>query len=317
MSAKTTEKLVAYVRLSKVSAYQHFYLWILVSMVLWCEGHLDSSENRIALACFIVASIFSVASSAAADDVVGFRDGSDAANYSGEYLSRDVRTKPLLLGMLTESQAVTFATTAWFLGLMTGFVGIGTLGWRVPVAGIILFVAVQMILVQYNWGVRISARPLGCEAVMFVGQVSATLLPYWAITGRVTALVVYLTLLQGIWLMTIPAVSNAGDVDGDRAAGRNTTAVVAGPEGVRAELLSVWVVSAGLLVMLCREAGFRWSMVLVFLPLLAVQGLLLWSGVVQQNWAVARKAGFASYGVGTVTLLVFVLGYSFGWGWAA
>jgi 1,4-dihydroxy-2-naphthoate octaprenyltransferase len=67
-------------RLSKIYVYQHYYGWA-VAWVLASTLTVRGPNTTAAMLLFLVGSVGIVTCACSADDIVGFRNGSDAINY--------------------------------------------------------------------------------------------------------------------------------------------------------------------------------------------------------------------------------------------
>src|SRR5260221_13333077 len=103
----TRSILIGFARLGKLNVYQHYYglvlAWLMVPAAM-----LNQPGTTVAMLLFLLSQVGVVACTCAADDLTGYRNGSDAANYRPGDLGRNYRTKPLLTGALTERDAAAF-----------------------------------------------------------------------------------------------------------------------------------------------------------------------------------------------------------------
>src|SRR5919201_549665 len=84
-------------RLSKARVFQHYFGWALAWLMLSPEArHRPGAAPAMLL--FLLGSAAIVACACSADDIAGFRNGSDALNYKAHERLRDIRAKPLLSG---------------------------------------------------------------------------------------------------------------------------------------------------------------------------------------------------------------------------
>jgi 1,4-dihydroxy-2-naphthoate octaprenyltransferase len=297
------QKLVGYAQLAKLRVYQHLYEWLIAALLLWKEEAWRDG-TAVALALALLGMVAVQAAACAADDIMGFRDGSDAENYapaagpalgqgSNNVLTQGRRLpKPLLSGALSEREAVVFAAGAVVvaLGSLAGMAI--ALGGRIPVAMVIAGLVVVACAVQYSWGLRLSYRPGGLELVIFVVNVGSVLLPYWGLAGEVTATVVLLSVLAGVWFLLLVSYGNAADRDGDAAAGRRTLAVAVSPGTFRGILVGLHVVAVGLAVVPFALGLLEPVLVLCLVPLFAGYGVQAREGLVRGDLRKAMRIGF-------------------------
>ncbi|MDQ2816062.1 MAG: 1,4-dihydroxy-2-naphthoate prenyltransferase, partial [Actinomycetota bacterium] len=107
-------KLAGYAQLAKLRVYYHVYEWLLAILLLNMKGILTSAAVT-SLILILVAMLAVQGAACATDDVMGFRDGTDAANYRANELApqpRKLLPKPLLTGLLTPREGIVFAAAA-------------------------------------------------------------------------------------------------------------------------------------------------------------------------------------------------------------
>lgn len=236
------------------------------------------------------------------DDVQGWRDGTDAANYQRPGYHRDLANKPLLSGLVTERQALGLGLGAWAAsGLLWGAAVVLA---PAPDSGAMALLVVLVLLVpQYSWGLRLSYRYGGEALLAYFGAVLAAAPPLLA-GAQPTARLVGQAVLVGLWYVTLNSYCYTGDVEGDRMAGRATLAVRLGPDGNRGYLT---VLAVGDLALSCALMAVTGEC-LWYAPVLAV-GLVPRAVVA---WRFRRtadaRAAFARYwplfhlGCGTLVL---------------
>lgn len=161
----------AYFRLGKFQIYEH---WLPV-IVAW-----SALENRLLGDVPVLATLLLVGLTAACiagagsalDDVQGIRDGIDLLTYQPSETERNIRTKPLLLGEMQESNAVRFAIAIAALGL-TGILAAAVIAPHLPTWLLVVFVIVAFAATQYSYGLKFSYHGLG-EVLLAVAN-AATL----------------------------------------------------------------------------------------------------------------------------------------------
>ncbi|MEU5684678.1 hypothetical protein DEJ48_14920 [Streptomyces venezuelae] len=299
----------AFVRLSKVTVYQHFFPWALAFALLSGEA-LDRSGAVPALVWFLIASAAIVACTSAVDDVIGYGNGSDAANYQEGDLGRDIRRKPLLSGAVTVREAKVFAAATAAVALVTGAAGFTALGWDVPVESVLVFVAVAVCSVQYSGGFKFSFRTGGSETMLGLVTAGGLVFPYVALERAWSTAAVLEALIMGLWLVMVISYSNVNDKEGDAAVGRKTLAVVSGPRVFKGAMVAFFVADVALLAALLAVPAMPWWGALTLLPAVALHASQLWFGVGHDNWLKARLCGFIAYDLGFLGLLAPTLGMS-------
>lgn len=302
--------LYGLLRLSKVIVYQHYYGWALAWLLLSRQS-LHRPGTTAAMLMFLLGSAGIVSCACTADDIVGFRNGSDAENYKAGERTRKIASKPLLSGAISEREAIAF----WFLSLAVA-VGAGAaafwfLGWRAPVSGYVFYVAGGILSVQYSAGMRLSYHRGGAETLLCLATASGLLAPYLAAGGRWRAPAVIEALLLGFWLVMVSSYSNVNDMAGDRGAGRKTLAVTAAPRAFKAVMVLLAVVSAALTGVLAFATSWPWWTALTMLPAIALHVSQLYVGPVREQWLRARRIGLHAYdlgfaGIGVPTLYMLL-----------
>ncbi|WP_262403566.1 FAD-dependent oxidoreductase [Actinomadura sp. CNU-125] len=215
--------LAAYARLAKLDIYDYYLglplVWaLLVPAVRW-----DAATFGL-LGLVLLAEVVVVAAMVGFDDITGFRDGSDAANYGSDAARRRLHRKPLVAGTLTEPQALRFAWAATAIGTALWAAAVVAAPHR-PVWAAVLAAVCAAASVQYSWGLKISYR--GFQELFLIGLgIGWTLVPYALLTGAAPAFVLVQAVVFGAGPMLFGLYSNTNDADGDRAAGRITVATL-------------------------------------------------------------------------------------------
>src|SRR5690606_11682151 len=179
--------LAAYARLAKLDIYDYYIglplVWaMLLPAVRWEPATLGL------LALILIAEVAVVAAMVACDDVTGYRDGSDAANYGSDAARRRLARKPLVAGTLTEAQALRFARAATALSVLLWALVLLAAPhrpwWAVALAALCLVASVQ-----YSWGLKISYR--GFQEIFLIGLgIGWVLVPYGLLTGEASGFAV-------------------------------------------------------------------------------------------------------------------------------
>jgi 1,4-dihydroxy-2-naphthoate polyprenyltransferase len=303
------KRLLGYSQLAKFRVYQHFYEWLLVVLLLGMEP--GRPPGAVAALVLVLVAMVAVQSAAcAADDVVGFRNGSDAQNYRSSALLATppkMLPKPLLTGMLTEREGIAFAIAAALLAVACVCGAVIALAGAIPVAAPIGYLVVLLCAFQYSWGLRLSYRPGGLELVIFLVNAATVLLPYWSIAHDVPTLVILVGVLVGVWFLLVVSYGNAADRAGDAAAGRETFAVLAKPEHYRIFLVALYLATV-VLTVLPFVLGLLQSVGIVCVaPLLVLNTVQIYHGVVRGEARRAMRIGFRCIDVGGLGLAAAIL----------
>jgi 1,4-dihydroxy-2-naphthoate octaprenyltransferase len=302
-----SSKLLGFVQLAKLRVYYHAYEWLLAVLLLKLQGFWRPGATA-SLALFLVAMFAVQAAACATDDVMGFRDGSDAENYRKNELlpqPRKLLPKPLLTGVLTEREGVAFAVTSALVA--TAAAAGSLLVVDAPAAAPLGYLIVLACAVQYSWGLKLSYRPGGLEFVIAVVNAATIILPYWWIAHRVTAIAVIMSAVVCAWTLLVVSYGNAADAEGDEASGRRTLAVLLDPRKYRVYLVAMWLVSLALNLLPFVLGMLKPVGVLFVLPLMAVQTVQLYWGVVRGDARRAMKVGMRCYDLGGLGFAAAIL----------
>ncbi|MFD9307008.1 UbiA family prenyltransferase [Streptomyces sp. NPDC060048] len=297
--------IVSYLRLGKARMYHYVYGWVLGLLLLRPEG-TAGARTLLALGCLLVGTLAFQWSSAAADDVSGFLNGSDARNYAGRPRVTMVR-KPLLTGALTLPEAVRFAVVAWTCGMLAVPLAAGVLDRRVPWPALVVALGVPVLAVQYSCGVKLSYRPLGLESTIFFTGAYTVLMPYWFAAGTVSRQTLLVSALFGLWLLLVVSYGNASDRSGDAAVSRKTLAVLLTPAWFAVVLHVLVAVNAVLLVLLFTTTGLNSGLIALSAPAVALQLAQLYYGVYRHELRKARFLVLISIDLGFLGLAAALL----------
>lgn len=304
-TATRSEVLLGLVRLSKVKVVQH-YFGLFLAWLLLDRATLERPGTTYAMLLFLLGSAAIVACACAADDIAGYRNGSDAVNYKEGETLRDIRTKPLLSGAVTEQQAIRFAVGSGVVAAVAGALAFWVLDWRAPVEAYVAYGAGFFFSVQYSAGIKVSYRLGGAETLLCLSTAAGLLAPFLAVHGEWTRASVVISLLLGLWLVMVSSYSNMNDVEGDRSVGRKTLAVATGPRTVVTVMVALFALSTALLVWISLSDLPRWALITV-LPAIALHAAQLHYGPREKNWLKARGLGLVAYNLGFVGLAVPLL----------
>lgn len=298
-------KILAYARLGKIAVYQHAYLLLLVALLLYRDS-VDAPRMPLALMLILITMFAIKFASCAADDIMGYRDGSDAKNYlSGGHLP--VQNKPLLTGALSEREAIRFALGSAVVAVSAALGAVFAVGGHVPWQVVVGYLFAFAVVVQYSWGVRFSYRPGGAEFVMFIANAAEVVLPFWLIAQHVGIDARLVAALAGTQMLLVTCYANVGDRQGDSESGKRTLAVVLPPRGYGALLISLGVAGIVLAVLPFVIGTLRPVMVVCLVPVIVMRLAQMYIGVVRGDTAVATRIGFRAIDVGSLGLALAIL----------
>jgi 1,4-dihydroxy-2-naphthoate octaprenyltransferase len=226
--------------------------WSLLPAGLAADG-----RTLLLVALTLLAYASMVAAMGTLDDVQGYRDGSDLANYQRSDPSglRPLTRKPLLLGWVTARQAQAYArlamVTCAVVATSAWLVSTAAPGWWLPA-----YAAVSFVGINYSAGLKLSYHGAQ-ELTLFTIKVACVALPYVLVTGNLPAEVAVAAVLLGLWFVQVSMCSNTHDLPGDREAGRRTFAVVLGEVAHRKAITAV--VGAGWALILTATLASWWT----------------------------------------------------------
>jgi 1,4-dihydroxy-2-naphthoate polyprenyltransferase len=285
-------------RLAKIKVFQHYFGWALAWLMLSPEA-LGRPGTTPAMALFLLGSAAIVACACSADDIAGFRNGSDAMNYAAGERLRDIRAKPLLSGAVTERQAMAFSVAAGAVAVTAGLAAFWQLRWQAPVMAYVLYLAGFAAGAQYSAGLKISYRRGGAEILLCLTTAAGLLAPFVAINRRWSPPALVAALLLGLWLVMVSSCSNVNDAAGDGAVGRRTLAVSTSETVLNAVMVTFFVVSVALIVGLTFSSPrWPWWTPLAALPAIVVHARQLSAGPGRGHWLEARRLGLIAYNLG-------------------
>ncbi|MHC0430239.1 UbiA family prenyltransferase [Streptomyces sp. O3] len=305
MSATTTAapvgRLLAYSRLAKLTFYDYY----LAAPVVWTLLPASLRDDPRVLGTLLVATLGWVAMTAATvafDDVHGFKDGSDHANYDPSQSLRNRARKPLLNGDLTVRQATWFGYGALLACCVWLAVAVAVAphspGW------VLALIPFQVaISVQYSHGLRLSYRG-GQELVLLLSPALMALIPYGLVEGELTGVIALEAYLIGVWSLLVSAYSNVNDRDGDKAAGRRNLATVLSPNAYRVAVALISLTETAALAAAWIAGVVDGWFALCLVPVLAMRARQINSGLLRGNPLLARKLGVDIHRLGVAALLV-------------
>lgn len=304
-----SRKLVGYAQLAKLRVYQHLYEWLLLVLLLRMES-IHPPGSGVSLVFVLVTMVAVQAAACAADDVVGFRNGSDAENYRSSGLlaaSPKMLPKPLLTGLLSEREGTAFAIAASLTAVAGALGAVIALDWNIPAAAPIGYLVVFLFAFQYSSGLRFSYRPGGLELVIFVVNAATVLLPYWSIAHRLSTIAILMSIMVGVWFLLVVSYGNAADREGDAAGGRRTFAVLTKPQVFRGFLVALYLASVALTVLPFALGLLRLIGILCVAPLLTLSTVQVYRGAIRGEARQAMRIGFRCIDVGGLGFAAAIL----------
>ncbi|MFD0898897.1 UbiA family prenyltransferase [Actinomadura sediminis] len=260
--------LAAYARLAKLDIYDYYLGLLLVWALLAPAVRWDGGTFGL-LGLVLIAEIVVVAAMVGFDDITGFRDGSDAANYGSDAARRRLHRKPLVAGTLTEVQALRFAWSATVAGAVLWAASVAAAPHR-PLWAIVLAAVCVAASVQYSWGLKLSYR--GFQEIFLIGLgIGWTLVPYALLTGAASGFVIVQAIVFGAGPMLFGLYSNTNDADGDRDAGRITVATLVSARTHRVFVAAMTAAQVLLIAGSAAAGAAPWWFPAVLLPVVAMR----------------------------------------------
>ena len=287
VGARPESRPRSYARLGKLDVYD-YYLGMLVvaAAVLPTEG----LAALPVLALFLVGEVCTVVAMVALDDVTGYRDGSDTANYGPNDPLRKKLRKPLVAGTLTEPQALRFAGWTALAGglLWTAAVAIAP---HRPLWTVAVVAVTYVFALQYSYGLKLSYIGFQ-EAFLVLLGMALVLGPHGLATGQFSGFLLVQSVLFGLGPLMFGVYSNTNDVEGDRAVNRPTVAALTTERGnaLFIAALSLFEFLLGAIASLTGIAP--WWFVLLVLPATALRARQYHLGFVRDDIMSARRLGF-------------------------
>ncbi|AHH95188.1 UbiA family prenyltransferase [Kutzneria albida] len=289
----------AYLRLAKLDIFDYYLSPLLVWALLAPALRLDP-QILVVLLVFLLGEVLVMVTMVALDDLTGYRDGSDIANYAPDDRRRRLARKPLVAGTLTEQQVLRFA---WITGVLGAVLWIAAtvIAPHTPLWTVLLAAVTFVFAVQYSWGVKLSYRGFQEFFLAALGW-SVVLVPYGLTSGRFEGFALVQALVFGLGPLLFGVYSNTNDIEGDRQVGRPTVAVLTSRRG---NALFVGAVSAAetALILLAPFVGGPWWFPLAMLPMIVLRMRQWRTGFVHGDILRARKLGVHVHRL-TVLLLV-------------
>lgn len=294
-------KLASYARLAKLDVFDYYLgLLVVLSAALLPLTSFDPAVLP-SLLVFGLGEVFVVAAMVSLDDLTGYRDGSDIANYGPDAPLRKKLRKPLVAGRLTEPEALRFAAITGFAGAALWTTAI-LLSPHAPMWTVSLITVTFVISLQYSYGIKLSYR--GFQELFIAGLGWALILaPYGLMTGEFTGFVLVQALLFGMGPLLFGVYSNTNDIEGDRRVGRPTVAALTSARGNAVFIAGVSVLEFGIGLLASLTGVAPWWFVLLMLPATALRARQYALGFHTGDIMRARRLGFQVHRV-TVLLLI-------------
>lgn len=296
-----TRSIRVYARLAKLDVFDYY----LAMPVVWT---LVPTTDRLAvrvvatLVLFLLGAVWVLASAVSFDDVTGYRDGSDAANYGPDAPARRLARKPLLTGELTPREAIRFAWCGAAIGTVLWVLAIAIAPYR-PAWAIVATLVCLFISIQYSYGLKLGYRG-GQELILIGFGVGMVLAPAGCVVSHVNGLVLVEAVLFGLGPLLFGVYSNTNDVAGDAAVQRRTAAALLSPRG-NAVLIAALSVSEPTLVLVVTVAGVApWWLPVALLPTMVLRGRQLLVGLGHADVLSARRLGIHTHRTTAVALIV-------------
>ncbi len=191
------------------------------SALAWLDGGFDLFP---ALAALIGALLLQIGSNLA-NDLYDFERGADAGERLGP-------VRVTQAGLLTPGQVRRGMWAVFGLAVLVGVYLTLHAGWVVMAIGVAAIISA----IAYTGGpFPLGYYGLGDLFVFVFFGLAATAGTYYVQAGAVTATVWWLSNAIGLLIVAILVVNNVRDLEGDRAAGKHTLAVLLGERGARLE----------------------------------------------------------------------------------
>ncbi|MFH8336847.1 UbiA family prenyltransferase [Streptomyces sp. AM6-12] len=292
-------RLAAYLRLAKLGMVD-YYLSLPVVASLTGARILHTSSCAT-LAAFLLGELCLVGAAVAYDDITGYRDGSDAANYGTDAAVRRLARKPLLAGALTEADALRFARAALAAGVLC-WTAVLALAPHRPLWAVLAVAAAGLLVPQYSWGLRLGYH--GLQEVFLAAVGWAFVLPlYGLLTGRATAFAAVEAFLFGLGPLLFGVYSNMNDIAGDRAVGRPTAACLLSRRGNTVFIAALSALETAVIATAAVLGIAPWWFPLVLLPVTAARTAQFTVGMVRGDVLRGRLLGIRAHRVLVAALL--------------
>ncbi|WP_326699901.1 UbiA family prenyltransferase [Streptomyces sp. NBC_01754] len=295
-------KSQSYRRLGKLDVFDYYLSApvVLAAILLPLSGLSGRGVGTLAL--LLLGQVLVIMAMVALDDVTGYRDGSDLANYGPDHPLRNKLRKPLVAGTLTEREALRFAWICAVAGAAVWALTVAVAPHR-PLWAVVLLALLYVVSLQYSYGLKISYHGFQEAFLVALGLV-LVLAPYGLLTGQYTGFLLVQGLLFGFGPLMFGVYSNTNDVEGDRAVGRPTVAALVSPRG-NAVFVGALSAAEYLISVMASVTGLApWWFALVMLPAGCLRLRQYVTGFRAGNVMVARRTGFLVHRLSVVLLVV-------------
>ncbi|OIJ85108.1 UbiA family prenyltransferase [Streptomyces colonosanans] len=295
-------RLPAYIRLAKLGMVDYYLsLFVVGSLLLVREPPGDGLSTGLTLIAFLLGEVCLVGAAVAFDDVAGYRDGSDAANYGVDAPVRRLARKPLLAGALTETAAVRFGWGALAAGCLCWTAAL-VVAPHQPLWAVLGVVSAGFVIPQYSWGLRLGHR--GLQEVFLAAVGWAFVLPlYGLLTGEATGLAAVEAFLFGLGPLLFGVYSNTNDIAGDRAVGRPTVACLLSRRGNTLFIGALSVLETAVIIAAALLGVAPWWFPLLLLPVMVARTGQFTTGMVRGDVLRGRLVGIRAHRILVVALV--------------
>ncbi|MFF8993661.1 UbiA family prenyltransferase [Streptomyces sp. NPDC014983] len=287
-------RLAAYLRLAKLGMVDYYLsLLVVASLPASSGGPAADASSATTLGAFLAGELCLVSAAVALDDVTGYRDGSDAANYGTDAAVRRLARKPLLAGTLTEADALRFARAALAAGVLCWAAALALAPHR-PMWAVLGVAAAAFLVPQYSWGLRLGHH--GFQELFLAAVGWAFVLPLYGLaTGEATALAGVEAFLFGLGPLLFGVYSNTNDIAGDRAVGRPTAACLLSPRGNAVFIGALSALETAVIAGAAVLGLAPWWFPLVLLPVTAARTAQFTVGVLRGDVLRGRLIGIRTH----------------------
>lgn len=293
--ASARERVRIYAHLANLRVYFH---WAPVIVALSLLPNVDW-RAIVSIALLALGTMGVASSGGALDDVSGFRDGIDQETYKPADELRSIKGKPIVLGLVSEQQALRFAAVTGAVGA-----GLGLLALVVAERSTVWLALVWLLIaacgIQYSYGLRFSYHGSG-ELVLGGAAGGVLLVGYVASAGTLTALAAFEAGLCCLWFAQVTLFSSTNDRDSDGAAGRMT--IAARTSECRNDTVIGLTFALSWLVAVAAVTQLGPLAALSLLPCWILEVGQLRAGLGCRNWLRARALGWQAYRAGLLGLV--------------
>jgi 1,4-dihydroxy-2-naphthoate octaprenyltransferase len=301
-SATFRATVATYARLAKLDVFDYYVGLLVVWAALPPSVRFDG-RILLTLLVFLVGAVFVCAAMVAFDDLTGYLDGSDIANYGPDAPARRLKRKPLVAGTLGTGQVIRFAWITAVIGAAV-WVGAVAVAPHRPVWAIVVGAVTLVTAIQYSYGVKLSYH--GFQEVFLAGLGwSFVLVPYGLVHGSASGFLIVQAFLFGMGPLLFGVYSNTNDIEGDRSVGRPTVAALSSPRGNAVFIAALSIVETAVIVGAALFGIAPWWFPLAMLPTMVLRLVQYTIGFRRGDILRARRLGMRVHRV-TVVLLIAV-----------